>query len=147
MHGTRISIIRNLSHGGASVKTRVLVGVGEEVSYAWGTQNPVRAKVAWIENRLCGLENIEVKNALVLKFPYRAVRVRGLAIAQLCTGSESTLATVQNISLGGLCISGLNPWWNDWLVTLRICGFELPNATVRWRSCWLCAVHLHEARG
>lgn len=134
IHRDRISmgLIRNFSPNGACIESDVELNVGDFVRYFWDTTTNIGAKVAWRNCHNYGLEHVEEIVERKFDFPARSVRVPCKAEAQCWVRGESHSVQVDNISLGGMRISGLMDVEPGALMTVCFCGLEIPSASVRW---------------
>lgn len=126
-----LGLIRNLSKGGAKIDLDHDLRVGDRIAYFWDEQKPVVATVGWTDDGAYGLINEHETELFDDTFGYRSLRVPCAVDAEVWIGGESHLVKVENLSMGGMRVSGLDAWPGA-LLTINVCGLELYNASVRW---------------
>jgi len=126
-----LGLIRNLSAGGVMIELEESLEPGTRVRYFWDETNIIDAIVAWSEGRAHGLDNAEVARPFANPFPYRSVRVPCDMRAELFVNGLAHHAALENLSLGGMRVSGFRAPRGA-LLTVRLGDVELPNASVRW---------------
>jgi len=126
-----LGLIRNLSAGGVMIELDERIEPGTRVRYFWDETNVIDAIVAWSEGRAHGLDNTDAARPFANPFPYRSVRVPCTRRAEIFANGLSHHAALENLSLGGMRVSGFRAPRGA-LLTVRLGDVELPNASVRW---------------
>ncbi|QIQ87807.1 PilZ domain-containing protein [Erythrobacter sp.] len=126
-----LGIIRNLSAGGVMIELDEPLEPGTRVRYFWDETNVIDAVVAWSEGRRHGLDNAEAARPFDNPFPYRSVRVPCAMRAEIWAQGNRHFATLENLSLGGMRVSGFRAPRGA-LLTVRLGAVELAGASVRW---------------
>ncbi|KPP85097.1 PilZ domain-containing protein [Erythrobacter sp. HL-111] len=126
-----LGIIRNLSSGGVMIELDEPIEPGTRVRYFWDETNVIDAVVAWVDGRAHGLENAADARPFANPFPYRSVRVPCAMRAEIFAGGMCHFAALENLSLGGMRVSGFKAPAGV-LLTVRLGGVEFAGASVRW---------------
>ncbi|MEM7688390.1 MAG: PilZ domain-containing protein [Pseudomonadota bacterium] len=126
-----MAMIKNMSRAGVMVHLDERLSEGDIVHYFWDERRIARARVAWSEGNLHGLDNDEEQIIFDKEFNYRSVRVPCVGEAEAWIDGARYRPMLVNLSLGGAQLEGLRARVGA-LVTLRLCGVELTNACVRW---------------
>ncbi len=134
VHHERMSmgVVRNMSPSGACVESDLEMEVGDMVTYFWEEKTDIAAKVIWKDGNRFGLSHVKEITESKLNFPPRSVRVPCNAEANVWVNGECFRATIENLSLGGMRITGLPPLDRGLMMTICFCGLEIEAASARW---------------
>ncbi|MBD2840636.1 PilZ domain-containing protein [Erythrobacter rubeus] len=129
-----MGLIRNSSIGGARIEVDADLDVGDKLSYFWETNSCINARVAWREGNNFGLEHLDNVRERRGAFPSRSVRVPCKATARCWIDGAEHNATIENISIGGMRLSGLKMMAPGSLLSISFCGIEFEAVSIRWSS-------------
>lgn len=127
-----MGLLRNFSAGGACIETDLPLQVGDVITYFWESKLNITARIAWSDEGLYGLEHIAEIEQEDMQFPARSVRVPCQADAVCWINGDRFSAKVENVSLGGIRLTGLPELPFGALMTVCFCGLEVEAATARW---------------
>lgn len=129
--GVQLGTMRNMSRQGVMIELDRPLRLGERVRYFWSEGQIVDGTIAWIEGKSHGIKNVHEERVFDPRYASRSVRVPCEADVELWVGGEAMRGQMCNISLGGMRVKGVNLRRGTPL-TVRVCGIELPNTSVRW---------------
>ena len=124
------AILRNVSEGGAMFEALIETAPGTLLSYYWDGIEPVAARVAWVDGTRIGVANISGPAEAVDVPRPRATRVPAHLPVRVWSGCKGHRAELENISLSGLAVHGLDGIEPGTLCTIEIGGQTLHNASV-----------------
>lgn len=127
-----LGLIRNFSKNGARVEVQADFQPGDVIKYFWEADSCISARVVWCDGNAIGLEHLQRSRARSGRYPMRSVRVPCESEAQIWSGGCRYRAQIENISLGGMRLSGLPALKTGSLVSIQFCGLEFDAASVRW---------------
>jgi hypothetical protein len=127
-----IGIVRNISPGGAQIETKLMLRIGEQLSYSWEGIAPIEAEVVWREGNRLGVRNHMPVEGWSSHYPPRAVRIPSDLSCRVWEGDAMHTAHVANISQTGMRCEGDLKIAAGTQVTVEIGPLVLPNTTVRW---------------
>jgi hypothetical protein len=134
----------SFSIGGARFQSLGDFAVGERLRYFWKANCCMEAEVAWREETTYGLRHVDVSADTGSAFPARPVRIDCRAPAECSVDGQPRPGIVENISLGGLRISGVPGLATGQKVAVRLCSHTILPASVRWLQHGVAGLKLDE---
>lgn len=128
----QIGTIRNISAGGAQIRTSLMLKIGDRISYFWDGFGNTLAEVAWNKGDIYGLRNVTTPDAMIGDFPRRSVRIPCEASAFAWSNEGMKTLEIANISMSGMLVAGSTDIAPGSLFTVKLGLVSVPNCTVRW---------------
>lgn len=133
-----LCLIRNISRGGALVRTYSKIKVGRPVALELKQGESVAGTVRWCEGNLVGIMFDHILDVVQLladssEWPRpRQPRVEVQALARLRLGTDHQIAQVLDLSQGGMKVRSRPGLERNCHVTAEIAGLPGLQARVRW---------------
>lgn len=128
----QIGTIRNISAGGAQIRTSLVLQIGDRISYFWDGVDNTLAEVAWAKDDIYGLRNVTTPDVLTGDFPRRSVRIPCEASAFAWSADGMRTLEIANISMSGMLVAGSTDIAPGILFTVKLGRLSVPNCTTRW---------------
>jgi hypothetical protein len=127
-----LGLIRNVSTGGVRIEIEADLEVGTGISYFCETHVLVPGTIVWRSGNSYGVRHLERDASTRGDFPVRSVRVPCRAEARVWVRGACHSVWLDNISLGGVRVTGLPDFRPGTLCTVEFCGLQFELMTIRW---------------